>query len=195
MPGLRGLSGLAAGHESGQDAAEGAEGVGLMIWVALYAASIVAANVLITVFGLVPVGFGLLAPAGVYAAGLAFWLRDQVHDALGVRWTVLAIVLGALLSAGLSPSLALASGVAFLVSEMADLCVYTPLRERGHIRAVVASNVVGLIVDSALFLALAFGNLDFLAGQIVGKLWTLVPVVLWLWWMRPGHAKAHEVLA
>jgi hypothetical protein len=30
---------------------------------------------------------------------------------------------------------------------------------------------VGLVVDSVLFLALAFGSLEFLAGQVVGKAW------------------------
>lgn len=59
----------------------------------------------------------------------------------------------------------------FLVSESADFAVYTPLEERGWLAAVVASNVVGTIVDSALVLWLAFGSLTFLKGQVVGKLW------------------------
>lgn len=149
-----------------------------------YIASIVAANWLIQTFGIVPVGFGLAAPAGVFAAGISFTLRDQVHDALGWRWAVVAIVAGALLSALLSPMLALASGAAFLLSELADLLVYQPLRKRGHIRAVAASNVVGSAVDSVLFLALAFGSLDFLAGQIIGKWLTILPVVAVLWLVR-----------
>jgi hypothetical protein len=38
---------------------------------------------------------------------------------------------------------------------------------------------VGLLVDSVLFLLLAFGSLDFLAGQVVGKAWmTLLALVL-----------------
>jgi hypothetical protein len=35
----------------------------------------------------------------------------------------------------------------------------------------VASNVVGLVVDSAVFLFLAFGSLRFIAGQIIAKAW------------------------
>jgi hypothetical protein len=48
---------------------------------------------------------------------------------------------------------------------------------------VAASNTVGLVVDSALFLLLAFGSLEFLAGQVVGKLWMtgLTVALLWLW--------------
>jgi len=61
------------------------------------------------------------------------------------------------LSAGLTPGwrLALASGVAFTLSELADWAVYRPLRERGWVPAAVASNIVGAIVDSAVFLAIA----------------------------------------
>ena len=74
----------------------------------------------------------------------------------------------------------------FLLSELADFGVCTPLRRRNWIAAVALSNTVGLIADSILFLYLAFGSLDFLAGQIVGKLWmTLLAVVLlWTWRQR-----------
>src|SRR3954447_9871108 len=92
-----------------------------------YVAVIVLANWAIQQFGLVPVGFGLLAPAGVYFAGLAFTLRDLVQEQLGRKWTLVAIVVGAAVSAVLSPQLALASGIAFLLSELADFAVYTPL--------------------------------------------------------------------
>jgi queuosine precursor transporter len=150
-----------------------------------YIFTIVAANVAITVFGLVPVGLGLVAPAGVYFAGLAFTLRDGVQETLGRRWTVAAILVGAAISAAMSAQLALASGVAFLLSEAADFAVYTPLRRRSWLAAGVASNTVGLLIDSALFLWLAFGSLDFLAGQVVGKLWmTVLAVGLLLVWRR-----------
>jgi len=161
-----------------------------------YIATIFAANWAITTFGLVPVGFGLLAPAGVYFAGLAFTFRDLTQDQLGRRWTYAAIVLGATLSGVLSGPLALASGAAFLLSETADLLVYTPLHERRWLLAVGASNMVGLIVDSALFLWLAFGSLEFLAGQIVGKTTMTVLAVLVLWGWRALLARnAPSVLA
>jgi len=150
-----------------------------------YILTIFAANLAITALGIVPVGFGLMAPAGVYFAGLAFSLRDALQETLGRRWVIAAILIGALVSAGLSAQLALASGLAFLVSELADFMVYTPLRQRTWLGAVVASNTVGTIVDSALFLWLAFGSLEFLAGQIVGKLWmTALAVGLILAWRR-----------
>src|SRR5574341_1158153 len=133
-----------------------------------YVGTIFGANWAIATFGPVPVGLGLVAPAGVYFAGLAFTLRDLVQDSLGRRAAALAIVLGATLSALVSPQFALASGVAFLLSELADFLVYTPLRQRTWLGAVAASNVLGFVTDSVLFLGLAFGSLEFLAGQLVG---------------------------
>jgi hypothetical protein len=159
-----------------------------MLWLIAYVGSIVLANVTLAVVGLVPVGFGLLAPAGVLWAGIALTLRDLVQDALG-RWAVLgAIVLGAGLSWLVSPAFAVASGVAFLVSELADMAVYSPLRARWWLLAILASNTVGLVVDSCIFLWLAFGSLDFLAGQLVGKAYVTLATVAALWvWRRQAR--------
>ena len=133
---------------------------------------------------LIPVAPGLTAPSGVLMIGLALVLRDLVQRRLGVRWAVGAILAGAALSAGLAPpALVIASGTAFLLSELADCAVYTPLQKRRLVLAVFASGVVGLVVDSIVFLYLAFGSLDFLAGQIVGKSWMILlalPVIAWL---------------
>lgn len=153
-----------------------------------YLATVFAANWAIQRYGLVPVGFGLKAPAGVYFAGLAFTLRDLTQRMLGRAAVVAAILVGAALSAVVAPRYALASGAAFLLSELADFSVYTPLEERGWIRAVAASNVVGLLVDSVVFLWLAFGSLEFLGGQVVGKVWMTALAVAVLFPLRgmPG---------
>ena len=147
-----------------------------------YVGIIVLANWLITAYGAVPVGFGLRAPAAVYAAGAAFTARDIVQDLLGKAWVVFAIVVGGLISAAYASTtrIAVASATAFLVSEFLDFGVYTPLRERNWPLAVVASNAVGLVCDSLLFLYLAFGNFDFLGGQIVGKSWVTLAFVPFL---------------
>jgi uncharacterized PurR-regulated membrane protein YhhQ (DUF165 family) len=134
---------------------------------------------------LIPVAPGLLAPSGVLMVGLALVLRDLVQRRLGLAWAVSAILAGAALSALLAPAaLVLASAAAFLLSEAADLVVYTPLQRRGLVRAVVASSLAGLLVDSLVFLQLAFGNLDFLAGQVVGKLWMVLLALPLLHWLR-----------
>lgn len=160
-----------------------------MIWFAAYVASIVAANATLAYVGLIPVGFGLMAPAGVLWAGLSLTLRDLLQDSLGRYWAFAAIFVGAALSWLVAPSFALASGMAFLLSELADFWVYTPIRERHWLTAVAASNTVGLLVDSCLFLWMAFGSLEFLAGQVWAKLVvTVVTVaVLWLWKRRDIH--------
>tara|TARA_R100001509_G_scaffold142513_1_gene97947 strand:+ start:287 stop:790 length:504 start_codon:yes stop_codon:yes gene_type:complete len=130
---------------------------------------------------LVPVAPGLMAPSGVVLVGLALVLRDAVHEQLGARWAAGAIFVGALLSGFVAPpSLVVASAAAFLLSEAADMAVYSPLRKRHLIAAVVASGAVGASIDSAVFLYLAFGSLDFLAGQIVGKIWMTALAAAWL---------------
>jgi queuosine precursor transporter len=133
---------------------------------------------------LIPVGLGLMAPSGVTLIGVALVLRDLVQRRLGLGVALGAIVAGAALSALIAPpSLVIASAAAFFVSEASDLAIYTPLARRRLIAAVVASSVVGLVVDSIVFLWLAFGSLEFLLGQVVGKAWMVllsIPFVLWL---------------
>jgi uncharacterized PurR-regulated membrane protein YhhQ (DUF165 family) len=157
-----------------------------------FVACIIAANYVTTRYGMVPVGFGLVATAGTYLAGLTFVLRDTVQDGLGKLVTVGLIVLGAVVSYAVSdPFIALASGVAFLASETADLAVYTPLRDRGYIRAAVASNVVGALVDTVLFLWIAgFPIRGAIAGQMTGKLLITLAVVALVVLVRSGRKVA-----
>lgn len=130
---------------------------------------------------LIPVAPGITAPSGVLMIGLALVLRDLVQRHLGVRWAIGAVLVGAALSGFFAPpALVVASAVAFLLSELADLAVYTPLQKKRLVLAVFASSVVGLVIDSAVFLYLAFGSLDYIAGQVVGKTWMVLlalPVV------------------
>jgi uncharacterized PurR-regulated membrane protein YhhQ (DUF165 family) len=79
----------------------------------------------------------------------------------------------------------LASAAAFLISELADFAVYTPLQRRRLVLAVFASGLVGATVDSIAFLYLAFGSLEFLAGQIIGKVLMVIaslPIIALLRW-------------
>jgi len=139
---------------------------------------------------LIPVGFDVMAPSGVIMVGLALVLRDLVQRRLGKLWALGAIVVGALLSALIAPqALVLASGAAFLVSELADFAVYTPLQKKRLVLAVFMSGVVGLVVDSILFLQLAFGSLDYLSGQIIGKTWMIVLALPIIWWIRRRDEK------
>jgi uncharacterized PurR-regulated membrane protein YhhQ (DUF165 family) len=128
-------------------------------WTTLIAfiATIPIANAWLKHFGFwhVP-GLGPVA-SGVVWVGLAFVLRDVAQLVLGRRWTWFAIALGTILSWWLaSPALAVASGCAFAISETMDALIYTPLADRMFLRAVVISGWIGSLVDSAVFVKLAF---------------------------------------
>lgn len=144
-----------------------------------YVATIPAANWMIQNVGqchdggpcVIPLGFGLYAPSGVLMVGLALALRDAVQEIGGIKLAAAAIGMECILSALIAPpALILASAAAFLLSETLDLAVYTPLRRRSLSMAIFASGIVGSVIDSAAFLLIAFGSLQFMAGQIVGKL-------------------------
>lgn len=159
----------------------------------LFALTVPAANWLIGNVGtcipngpcLIPVGFGLEAPSGVLMVGAALVLRDIVHERLGAIWALAAVVVGALLSAFLAPpALVVASVAAFALAELSDFAVYAPLRRRNLTAAVLASGFAGAVVDSAVFLWLAFGSLELIEGQIIGKLWMTLLAALALWAAR-----------
>jgi uncharacterized PurR-regulated membrane protein YhhQ (DUF165 family) len=165
-----------------------------------YLATIPAANWLIGNVGttcipsgpcLIPVAPGLMAPSGVLMIGAALVLRDAVQQLLGLRWAFAAIACGVILSALVAPpALVLASAAAFALAETLDLAVYTPLRKRNLALAVLASGAVGAVVDSAVFLFIAFGSLDYLAGQFVGKFWmTAIAAIILIAWKRRDAAQ------
>lgn len=142
------------------------------IFAALLVASVALANWMTTALGLVPAGFGLMVTAGTYAAGLALGLRDALHEAGGVRWVLAAIAGGIALSLLLGDGrIALASAVAFGLAELADLAVYAPLRRRAWTAAVIASNAIGAVVDTLVFLAIAGFPLtaELVGGQLLVK--------------------------
>ncbi|WP_438028956.1 VUT family protein [Sorangium sp. So ce233] len=148
----------------------------LLIWPALYVGTVVGANLAVQRWGLVPVAPGLDAPAGVYFAGLALAARDAVHERHGGLVAAAMVLLGTALSAAFSPRLALASGAAFLCSELLDGAVWARLRRSGAAIAVAGSGLVGAAVDSALFLTIAFGSTGGFAGAVLGKLYATAAV-------------------
>jgi hypothetical protein len=155
---------------------------------AAFAATIPTANWLIGHVGtvcvpngpcLIPVGFGLEAPSGVLMIGLALVLRDWLHELAGWRWSLAAVLVGGALSLLVSPpAIAVASAVAFTIAEMADLAVYAPLRARGRPMAVLASGVVGSVLDSVIFVWLAFGAINLAPGTALAKLYASAAVAL-----------------
>jgi queuosine precursor transporter len=89
--------------------------------------------------------------------------------------------------------------VAFLLAELLDTAVYTPLRSRGWARAALLSGIVGAVADTYAFLALAGFPItaQTVGGQLVGKaLWaTAAPVliVVAVRGVRRGRVSRHPV--
>ncbi|WP_313663435.1 VUT family protein [Cellulosimicrobium cellulans] len=164
---------------------------GLIVALAAYIGAVVTANVVTARMGLVPVGFGLLVPAGTYAAGAALLARDFVHRQGGRWWSLGAIGVAAILSWFLStPEIATASVAAFVIAELVDLGIFATVRRRGFIRAAFTSNLVSAPLDTVVFLTLAGFPLtvETLLGQMVGKLvWaTALPLAIYalVRWIR-----------
>lgn len=160
----------------------------------LFAATIPLANWFISNVGttcleggpcLIPVGFGLMAPSGVLFIGLALVLRDWLQELTSWKWASVAVVCGGALSfLTSSPYIAIASAAAFIVAELFDLAVYTPLRRQGKHLAVLASGAAGAFVDSLLFVWIAFGSIELSLGTAIAKVYASLAVALYLYYRR-----------
>lgn len=140
---------------------------------------------------MIPVGFGMTAPSGVLMVGAALVLRDQVQEHLGTQWSLIAILIGAVLSYLLAdPFIAIASILAFGVSELVDFFAYTKVRQKSRELAIAVSGLVGAIFDSIVFLYIAFGSLAYIEGQIFGKLAISILAAGILWVIKNGHSKS-----
>lgn len=123
-----------------------------------------------------PVGFGLHAPAGVWAVGGVLVVRDWLNQ-LAPKLSLVLIPVASGISyaagelAGWSAlqKIALASVAAFCISEAVEWAVFAPIRKRSLTLGVALSGSVGIALDSYVFLTLAFGSLAFFDGQMVGK--------------------------
>ena len=168
----------------------------------VFVGSVVLANYLTARYGLVGIGFGLMATAGTVAIGGAIMTRDLLQDGLG-RWAVLgAIVVGAALSFWLStPALARASGTTFLIAEGLEFAVYTPLRRRVGFGTrkwsgvVLVANVTGALADTLIFLSLAGFPVTppVIAGQMVGKGYVTLAILIAVAWWRSDRRGAPVV--
>ena len=166
-----------------------------------YLGSIVAAAWAITHVGtqyephgphVLPVWPGIESPSGVYLIGLTLVLRDLLQRRVGKRVTFGLILVGAGLAALVSPAIALASGVAFLVAETVDFLIFSAVEPYGVRRAVLASNAVSIVVDSWVFLTIAFGSTMFIEGQIIGKAWATLSAVAALWALEMRRGRVSE---
>ena len=146
--------------------------------IVIYAAAIILANHLVSVFG------PAITPVNAFVLiGLDLALRDWLHFKLKV-WQMGALIFttGAITYL-LNPAagqIAVASAVAFTVAAVVDWLVFAKLKGSWMFRS-NASNSAGAAVDSLVFPTLAFGSLmpsiviaQFVAKVAGGALWTFI---------------------
>lgn len=102
---------------------------------------------------------------GAFSYPLVFLVNDLTNRALGpsaarrVAWTGFAIAVA--LSLALAPwRIALASGTAFLVSQLMDVAVFNRWRRASWWKAPLIGSLVASAVDTAVFFFLAFAGSD-----------------------------------
>lgn len=133
-----------------------------------------------------PVGFGYVAPAGVFAIGWILVVRDWLQQISSVRYTLALVPIGGGLSwligdlAGWTSlqRIAVASFLAFCISESVEAAVFTPLRKRSLTFGVLLSGTVGNALDSFVFIWIAWAAIRFpgathgglFEGNFIGKI-------------------------
>lgn len=149
-----------------------------MISMILYVFFIVLADVLAAKW-IIPLPFGLFVPAGVFAIAPIFTLRDQIHRNYGAKKVAILILVASAISLGISVLLGnallgkvtIASVIAFIISEYADTWIYHLTRNQTWMNRVLKSNAVSTLLDSIIFITLAFGFiLPLILGQYIVKM-------------------------
>lgn len=140
------------------------------MYIVLYLAAIVAANLLVARFG---------APIAVINSflfiGLDLTTRDALHEYWDGEnlWRNMGLLIGAgsVLSAALNwqaVHIAVASFVSFAAAGLVDTLVYKLLKNQKRITRVNGSNAAAAAIDSLIFPVLAFG-LPVLWGVVIGQ--------------------------
>ena len=143
----------------------------------LYILSIILVNIGFIYVPMIPL-LGQMFPPMTLIVGLVFILRDFAQREVG-HGVLVAMGIGAILSYIMAdPFIAIASVVAFGISELVDWAVYTytkrPLKQR-----ILLSSALGTPIDSAVFLSMiGFFNP---VGFILMTLGKMVAALI-IWW-------------
>jgi uncharacterized PurR-regulated membrane protein YhhQ (DUF165 family) len=141
-----------------------------MILVVSYLAAIVTANLLVSALGPASV-----LPIAFLFIGFDLVCRDVLHDAwrTGLKWKMSGLILvGGLLTYLINVDarqIAIASTVAFASAGLADTIIYHLLRHRPRLFRMNVSNVAAALVDSVLFLTIAFGWSPVILSLVVAQ--------------------------
>lgn len=137
---------------------------------------------------------------GALTYPISYFITDLTNRLRGpqaarrVVWAgfALAVVLSAVLA---SPRIALASGTAFLLSQLLDVRVFDRLRGRAWWQPPLFSSVVGSALDTALFFALAFAGTSMpwitlaIGDYGVKVAIALLMLIPWWWAVRRGGSR------
>jgi len=137
------------------------------IYAVAYVASVVAANLTLSIFIDLPV-LGTFTFGTVFFAA-TFTFRDRVHHLTASRAYVYTMIawcaaanVAAAAATGTPMRYIVASFTAIVLAEVADTEVYHRLRERSWAARVLASNAVSVPLDTVVFVTIAFvGSLPF----------------------------------
>jgi len=124
---------------------------------------------------------------GAFSYPVAYFITDVCNRLFGpalarrVAWIGFAVGLG--LSVVMAPwRIALASGTAFIVSQLLDVAVFNRWRRQTWWKAPLFGSAAASVVDTAIFFSLAFAGTDFswlhlAAGDLGVKLFMAVALL------------------
>ena len=150
----------------------------MFILIALYAAAVIAANLLVAQFGpaITPIN-------AFFLIGLDLSLRNYLSFKMNTWQMSLMIIGTGVISYILNPAsgmIAIASGVSFTVASFADWLTFKTTVGTWFKRN-LAGNSVGALVDSVVFPTIAFGSLmpmivlaQFVAKVAGGSMWGML---------------------
>lgn len=148
-----------------------------LFWPMLYVAAVVAVNVGFTYLPIFHTPLGTFAPMALVVGGI-FVLRDYAQRAVG-HGVLIAMAVGTLLSYFMAaPYVAIASALAFAVSEGVDWIIYTRRRDLPFSQRVLLSSAISTPVDSLVFL---LGINSFSFGTLLLMIASKMLVALWIY--------------
>ena len=100
---------------------------------------------------------------GAFSYPVAYFITDVCNRIFGAaqarRIALIGFAIGLICSAMLAPlRIAIASGTAFLVSQLLDVSIFNKLRKQAWWKAPFLGSCIASIVDTAIFFSLAFAG-------------------------------------
>lgn len=155
-----------------------------MFWISAYVAAIVFVNWAFSALPMLEVA-GEHLPSGAFLVGFIFVVRDFAQKEVGHKVIAAMLLSGAISYFMADPYVAVASVVAFLISEFIDWAVYS-FTKMPFAKRVLLSSAAGTPIDSAIFLVIAgFYSTGGLVIMTIAKMVGALAV----WWIVSRREK------